>query len=425
MAFYSGNIRTSILDPRLDKSNKIASFSLDSVDSIYLSNMRLMNIGVTASSFGDASGGFYNAAAGAYETIERLTLFDGNTQLSQQIQFPRWTAFKNFHKSNEANRSINHYLSGSGMGYEVNDLDISGSNSKNLKALSPAKKYTIEESTTFKSWLDLKMVLPLLQSSPFLSTKVFKNLRLEIEYNAAVGTNQNTTPPILVVDEIMDNETRNSLEKQLTQIDFVQIEHDMIVVDAISDLSSNKLTSVQSIQKQVKGFDNKVLNRLLVVKQPQGATYLNSFYMKQLTSYLQHNEKDNLRVNGRTLLVGDGLDTTAKSTAMLSDVWGTCNMYLNRLALDDNSDGTSVLDSNTTKDYLGTQDYRSFRVGQRIAQMEYVFERTGCYDASVPRENVPNQTGIPINCQLVLHFFGEIQKRLQVNSNGTYLISYL
>jgi len=415
MAFYSGNIRTSILDPRLDKSNKIATFSLDSVDSVYLSNMRLMNVGVTATA------GNYNAAAGAYETIDRLTLFDGNTQLSQQIQFPRWAAFKNFHKSNEANRSINHFLNGSGMGYEVQGEDVDTAQSKNLAPLNGAKGFTADASTTFQSWLDLKTYLPMLRATPFLPTKVFKNLRLEIEYNAAVGTAQNTTPPILVVDEIMDNETRNSLEKQLTQLDFVQIEHDMVVVDAISDLTANKLTSVQSIQKQLKGFDNKVLNRLLVVKQPQGASAGLSTKMGQLTSYLQHNEKDNLRINGRTLLVGDGLDTTSKSSAMLSDVWGTCNMYLNRLDLDDNSDGTSVLDTNTTKDYLGAQDYRCFRVGERVEQMEYIFERTGCFDAAAAGA----QTTLPINSQLVLHYFGEVPKRLQVSSDGTYLISYL
>ncbi|MGI9555996.1 MAG: hypothetical protein ACR2M9_03965 [Cyanophyceae cyanobacterium] len=414
MAFYSGNIRTSILDPRLDKSNKIASFSLDSVDSVYLSNMRLMNIGVTA------TGADYNAATGAYETIERLTLFDGNTQLAQQIQFPRWAAFKNYHKSNEANRSINHFLNGSGMGYEVKDLDVSGNQSANIEPARVVKGFTADDATTFKSWIDLKMFLPLLQAVPFLPTKVFKNLRLEIEYNSAVGTAQNTTAPILVVDEIMDNETRNSLEKQLTQVDFVQVEHDMIVVDAVSDLSANKLTNVQSIQKQVKGFDNKVLNRLLVVKQPQGATAGLSTKMGQLTSYLQHNEKDNLRVNGRTLLVGDGLDTTAKSSAMLSDVWGTCNMFLNRLALDDNADGTKVLGT-AADDYLGSQDYRCFRVGQRIEQMEYVFERTGCFDAAAAGA----QTTLPINSQLVLHYFGEVPKRLQVNSDGTYLIAYL
>lgn len=414
MAFYSGNIRTSILDPRLDKSNKIASFSLDSVDSVYLSNMRLMNIGVTATAAD------YNAATGAYETIERLTLFDGNTQLAQQIQFPRWAAFKNYHKSNEANRSINHFLNGSGMGYEVKDLDVSGAQSANIEPTNAVKGFTADDGTTFKSWIDLKMFLPLLQAVPFLPTKVFKNLRLEIEYNAAVGTAQNTTAPILVVDEIMDNETRNSLEKQLTQVDFVQVEHDMIVVDAISDLSANKLTSVQSIQKQVKGFDNKVLNRLLVVKQPQGATAGLSAKMGQLTSYLQHDEKDNLRINGRTLLVGDGLDTTAKSSAMLSDVWGTCNMFLNRLSLDDNADGTKVLGT-AADDYLGSQDYRCFRVGQRIEQMEYVFERTGCFDAAAAGA----QTTLPINSQLVLHYFGEVPKRLQVNSDGTYLIAYL
>lgn len=414
MAFYSGNIRTSILDPRLDKSNKIATFSLDSVDSVYLSNMRLMNLGITGTE------DKYNAAAGAYETIQRLTLFDGNTQLAQQIQFPRWAAFKNFHRSNESNRSINHFLNGSGMGYEVRDLDVSGSQSAKLQPLNGAKPFKPTDADTFKSWLDLKMFLPLLQATPFLPTKIFKNLRLEIEYNAAVGTAQNTTAPILVVDEIMDSQTRNSLEKQITNLDYVQIEHDMIVVDAITDLSSNKITSVQSTKKQLKGFDNKILNRLLVVKQPQGASVGVSARMKELTSYLQHNEKDNLRINGRTLLVGDGLDTTSKATAMLSDVWGTCNMYLNRLAIDDNSDGTSVLDTNTTKDYLGSQDYRCFRVEERVDQMEYVFERTGCFDAAET-----TQTDLAINGQLVLHFFGEVPKRLQVNKDGTYLIAYL
>jgi len=68
---------------------------------------------------------------------------------------------------------------------------------------------------------------------------------------------------------------------------------------------------------------------------------------------------------------------------------------------------------------LANQDYRAFRVGERVLQLDYQFSRLGVWDTSIAASNAKSN-----NSQATLHFFGEVPKRLQVNPNGTYIIGY-
>lgn len=414
MSFYTSAIKTSIHDPRLFSNNKRAEFRLDDTNAVYLSNLRLVQVGITA------TGASYNAGAGSYEVIDRISLYDGNTLLDQQLLFPVYTAFKNYMKDNASNRSTNHFLNGAGMGYEIKGSDTSNGTSQ-IDPSFPAEAFTTSESTTFAGWLDLKQCLPFLQAVPYLPSAIFKNLRVVLEFNKAVGTSQNTLQPLLIGDEMMNEDTKSQLVRNFKQYQFVAVEHDSVTIDAITGLTAGNTTSVQQESKLLKGFDNKLLNKMVVVKTPTGALTTEdlSTELNQLGSCLMFREKENLRVNGKTLLVGDGLDSSAKSLAMLTDVYGTANTYLNRLDLPLDGRGFSILGTETLA-MLGEQDYRAFRVGMKVEQMELQFERTGVYDSSAT-----SQTGRKTNAQLTLNCFGEVVKQIQVQPNGSYLIAYV
>jgi hypothetical protein len=413
MSFYTAAIKTQIHDPRMFADNKRCEFRLDDENAVYLSNLRLGNVGITA----DPSDN-YNFGTGAYEVIQRISLYDGNTLLDQQLEFPKYAAFKNYMKPNESNRSL-HRLNGSGMGYEVVGPDLSG-NPAQIKESFTTELYNTTQATTFNGWLDLKACLPFLRNIPYLPTNVFQNLRLEIEFNAAVGTAQNTTRPILIGDEMMEEGTKMKLMKQFKQFQYVSVEHDSVFVDAVSGLSVSDTSVVQSLSKQLKGFDNKIVNRLVIVKTPTGADSTGglSLQLGQNGSILGFREKENLRVNGRNLLVGDGLDTSSKSLAALTDIYGTGNTYCNRRVLPNSALGGSILGA-TPAAVLGEQDYRAFRVGQRVEQMELQFERTGVYDSTA----VP-ATAHTSACSLTLNVFGEVLKVISVQPDGSYLIAY-
>ena len=218
-----------------------------------------------------------------------------------------------------------------------------------------------------------------------------------------------------------DEDVRSKLVTQFKQFNFVTVEHDSITMPAVTGLAPGTTTAVQAESKLLRGFDNKLLNRMVIVKTPVGATVADglSTQLGQLSSCLQFREKENLRCNGRTLLVADGLDTTAKSLAMLTDVYGTGNSFLNRLNLPLDGRGFSILSADPAA-ILGEQDYRCFRVGQRVEQLELQFERTGVYHATAV-----SQQARKINCQLTLNCFGEVVKSIQVQSDGSYLIAYV
>ena len=70
MAF--SNVQSRILDPVLDKSGLRAEFRLPP-DSAFLSDLRLINIGVTSTSATDSP----NPLLGVMSAIKRIAILDG------------------------------------------------------------------------------------------------------------------------------------------------------------------------------------------------------------------------------------------------------------------------------------------------------------------------------------------------------------
>ena len=409
MSFYTSSIHCQQIDPRLDQSNKRAEFRFDE-DTVYLSNMRLMNVGITATQ------GDYNKGAGVLSVIKNIQLLDGAGQVLDQLrQVDRYGAFINYNKANDSNRSINRFLKQHDLGYEVGNIeDTTVPEEIKVRSVFGNPGFNTTLATTKRGWLDLKELLPFLSSVLYLPTHVFKNLTLRVEFNSAVGTAQNTTPPLLVADSMADSSNAMKMVSAFKGADYVSVEHDQVFIDGLSPTAGTPNPS-QNVRKTLKGFDNKFVNRMVLVKQASSDSSDLSTQLGSLASQLYLREKENLRINGRSLLVGDGLDSNMKSLAKLSDVYGTCNALLNKLS------SPLPVFAPPEVAILREQDYRAFMVSEYVDDMEVSFSRTG--DRDTGSTDAQNKL-FKMNNSLTLHAFAEVKKTLQVQPNGTYLISY-
>ena len=423
MSFYgSGGIKTRLIDPHLDVNKRIVEFRLDDVNALYLSNLRICNLGY----FGTT--GDYGFSNGIGRMIDRISLYDGNTKISQQTNFSRWTTFNKLRNSNEANHNVQGFLTGSSLGFVVNDSYDTVSDTVPSKCPQISIIHDFEhkdaEDVTFNGWLDLKGCLPYLQAVPFLTTKVFKNLRVVLEYDQSIFTGADSTVmPFLVVDEMMSEDVKSKLMKEIKNVDYVEIEHDSFQVSSVEPSSSNKLVE-QTNFKQIRGFNNKVVNRVVVMNEPQNVlNALQDTIAFNDGSQLCFRQKNNIRLNGRQLAVGSGINTPARALAQLTDVWGSCNVVANKQFVSTShiADGIPLYDATLNK-LLDKFDYRCFRLSERVSNLEVTFERTGVFDATYPQNE---QLLIPMNARMVVHVFGECLKRLTINKDGSYLVGYV
>ena len=412
MSFYSSAITTRIQDPILDVNNSRVEWRFNK-NTIYLSNMRVAGLSATGTPQN------INVGAGVGELIESIHLYDNNYVLSQLLQFDKYAAFHNYAKGNSTNRDLEHFLSQNNLGYEKRELDdfLTPKNAL-LDTTNSAESYTADVNTTKLGWLDVKRYLPMLQAIMYLPTSVFKDLRLVIQFKAGVLTNQATNiNPTLIVDEMTDPQTQNKLLSGFKGGLFMEMEHDFIRINGNNPSVGQQILQ-QDETKQLKGFDNKYVNRLLLVKTPTTSTAGQfSTQLNKLGSQLFFRESENLRVNGRNLEAGSGQDTPNKALGELVDTFGEVNAYLNAIHLPQNANARDILGVQP-KATLGEQDYRAFLVAQDVEELQFLFKRTTAHDTGVP--TVEYKLNQAVDC----NFFGEVRKVLQVQPNGAYQIAY-
>ena len=169
MSFYSdANVSTKYLDPKIYTPNARCTFDLDQSESAYLPNLRLTFIG--ASSAGAVK---YNDLVGALSLIKNIRLMDGKTILCSMEEAQFYNGFKNVNKPNEVNQSSASYQDCSGLGFTIN-----GTKNAIERMASQFEANVI--GTTDSATLDLRHILPMLNSVSHLPTAVFDNLNLPI-----------------------------------------------------------------------------------------------------------------------------------------------------------------------------------------------------------------------------------------------------
>ena len=344
MSIFSSSVKSSIVDPQFE-SNTRCEFRLFGRNQSYMPTLRLGNIGLQKDPDNQNT---YHFGVGCASVIDRIHLLDGNEPLDTLRNVGNWLTFKNTLKTNSQNSNVFNELTGGSLGWETGATG---------ELLSNQNKIVKEGSEDTLGTLDLREVFPLLQNISHLSTMLFKNLRVVIEYHTDTKALVNSqspantlaglkkTTPILIVDEIVDEALAMSLDKQMGNVSFTAIEHDQVAVPQVSGITTAGAvgdSAVQSVMLRVNGFQNKACGRMLVSKVYQDKN--NYVYdanadgtstavraLGQYGSKALHKEKINVRLNGRNVLAGEGITSPESMAMLLADTFGDQNICMGQI----------------------------------------------------------------------------------------------
>lgn len=414
---YNGSVETEYIDPVSFVPNQRCAFELDGTKLSYGSNMRLLNIGVVSGTQQD-----YSAGLGAMSVIRSIRLMDARTELSSIRNVPQYLFFKNCNRTNATNKSEDSYLKRNQLGFEINSED-----NKISHMYSPGRADTTPETTSL-GYLDLREVLPILNQLTILPTQIFKNLRIEIEFDGRqtsqilgdVSVGISVQRPILAVDV---NSNPAVVEAAVSQVSaqpimWQEIENDNFVMNAVDTSGfGNTDTAVQTTVNQSLGFKGKFVERLLITKQIQDKSKelnVNDVlgFGAIASSQAVLNEKVQINLNGNPILPGfQGMTRPNEILGMLSDEWGSINAYPGSNLYAWSSTPAALDDANTG----GQQSFICVRLGARVAQLQTSISRTNNRDTT-------NKAAT--NNALNVNLYAEVSKMLNVTKNG-YRIVYV
>ena len=241
------------------------------------------------------------------------------------------------------------------------------------------------------------------------------------------------TRPILVVDCVNDPDIRKQLLDNSKAVSYTCIESDRVVVGAVGPTGVNVRSS-----SVLRGFDNKVVNRMLLVNQPTeaqlgvltmtdnaGAYGTQVLYAGKNNSIAQYNLQVQLAVNGANLFNGEGLVGPASRQAVMTDTWGDviANYGSNQVGLCDVSTGViGTVSQGYFNDPARVQfggDYTGFKVMDRVKYLELSYTRTGV----AVTNNLVFNAGAS-NQAINVIVYAEVPKMLMIQG-GDYRIAYM
>lgn len=387
----ANRIKTIVKDPSYH-NNYRTEFRIDQ-GKVMLSNLRLIDIGCTA-----AAATTTDPQLGILGIIKNVFLYDGGVLLDQIYNFRNWIEFVNLNRSNNENASVNTYLNGSNAGYTsrkgVVINAVPAGDYFLLQSYAGQKAITTDVNTTFKGWFQLTNVLDFLSQSTYLSTNVFQNLRLVIEWDGSIVAGFNgLVRPSLVYDELIDPKVASQVEKSMSKANIIYkpIERDVLYVAAIA--ANN---TPQSIKFQPKAFDGKTLIKVLIARDT-GNGHSRAF----------NAEKLNLIVNGRQLVPYDGIDLPNKKLMYLNDAWSTVNLLPG--SNDINYDAAAEIPMQVQ--VQARPDWFGLNVGEKISELAVSYSRA-------------STTAANTKTPFFLTVYGEVIKAVMID-NGAYNVMYL
>ena len=422
MSFYSdSNVKTRYLDPKIYvpavNGSGRCTFELDQNEVAYLPNLRLTNVGVTTSSVGG-----YNKQLGALSIIRNIKLMDGKVMLSQVNEFRFHRGFINVNKPNSVCEAVSSKLECSALGFSQSGINY---NVDRIAEVLNADVNSVDSAAnaTNCAWLDLREVFPMLNSVSHLPTAVFNNLRLEIELDTT-QTNQivlnsahniTSVRPILAVDVLENPMIVDKMNAQLNGASWLEVEHDQFQIpQSVNNGGANDQLLEQNVNVKLNGFNNKRLERLLIVKAIAPSLEQSGGIVSGLGMYSSQacfRQELQYRVNGRNVL--PALDTKGNNRrlAMIVDNYGDCFSYIGS----NQYGGLNSAELNDARVLLGQLDYMGCYIGEYINDLQLVYQRTGLQDATLKR---------PTTDVLTAHVYGETRKVLQMQPGGMYRIAY-
>ena len=417
--YFDSSIQTEYLDPVSFVPGLRCRFELDGTKMAYLSNMRLLDIGVVSGSLHT-----YNRGLGALALIKNIRLLDGRTELSALRNPAQYLFFKNANRTNAINDSNDGYLKRHQLGFQVKEID------NKIATIFNRGQADTTDANTAKAYLDLREVFPILNTLRVLPTELFQNLQIEIEFNpkerdVLADTSSGIAPvrPILAVDtisnEVMVRQEINAIAKNGVVWD--EIEWDSFVIPAVDTSGFGAaITATQSVANQSLGFKGKYVERLLLCKQLQDITKgstgtIQNGFGGVASSQSLLNQTTQYRLNGKNVLPGfNGISGQNERLGVLSDEWGSVNSYpgSNLYAW------SKGLENVENGDKLnGQMSWDCVRLGARVADLVVNISRTNNLDASAQAAT---------NDGIVCNLYGEVRKAMALGASAgaSYRIVY-
>lgn len=415
MSYYSDeSARTTYIDPKIYVPNVRASWELDSNEAAYLPDLRITFLG------GETDGGdsAYNTLLGAIASCKNWRLMDGKTELCSQNVAQFIQGFRNLNRPNAQNEAVNSSLLCNSLG-----LTIEGANNKIERVAKVLDASTA--GVTNSAYFHLSEVFPMLNSVTHLPTSIFENLRVEVEFDSSRQSNlMDTTKtfatlrPVLVADVLEDPKIVDMMNKNFRAASWLEREHDQFVIpQSANNGGANDQKLVQSVNVKVNGFNNKRVERLLMVKELSdkslflyGGTTVGGF--GHFASQANYNQKFQVRLNGRNILPRQGIVANNERLAHVVDTYGECTSYLgaNQYGKKDN------VNFMANGDKLGGQaDYIALYLGDYVQDLQINYSREGLQDATAFRPTTQTQ---------IAHIYCECRKQITIANDGSYNISY-
>ena len=424
MSFYSDeNVGTQYIDPKsfiagthLTGSGRV-NFELDGTAMAYLPNMRLLNVGVSSN-----GAHLYNRLVGAYSIIRNIRLLDGKTELSACNVCDIIQGFKNVNRSNSHSETVDSKLSQNSLGWEVQG-DV-----RKIARIEKVRGATALEASSYKGWLDLRDIFPMLNSVTHLPTAVFKNLNIQIEYAGAldrqiltdVTAHITTARPLLAVDILQNPKIVARLNGQLKSARWLELEHDQFnIPQSVNDGGANDQLLIQSVNPKINAFNNKHVERILISKEYQNPLKAlngnNQIGFGRYQSPTCFRQQVNFRVNGRNIFPRNGITGNNERLAYLVDAWGDCIAYPSSNQYGINNIANVLVDG---ADYSGQLDYIGGYIGEYVNDLVINYQRTGL------QQGGGANAARPTTDALVAHVYAEVAKQLIVNPDLSYTIEY-
>lgn len=417
MSYYSsGEVKNEILEPSIHNTTGAGARTEFRIRGSIIPNMKLLNTGRN----GNAAATF-NDLVGALGNIKHISLMDGQSVITQVRHFNDVMGFKNLLDDNHTNSDINRFTKRHHIGFQSRYFD----NKNEYKRKTMLKNELVNtmassdtDNNTSRAYFNLAEPMKMLQKVPVLSDKVFQNLRLVIEYEAD-NTNARAkiyTPanvatsncrPILAVDRVVDPVVEKSLLNSLSNVSWMEEEHDRIIVEAIAAGTQNR-------KRKLLGFNNKVVDKLRIRSGFNNkSSNLNGNDVVGFGEYRSLSGNDvrfQVQLNGRPLFskLQEGAN---RRLAHLVDTHGDLNLYE---TANMNLDTAYVnLSLNGNEDKNGCLDYFGTSLGMtRVNELQIEYQRTFL-----------NGGDTKYQAELELLVTAEVQKNLTL-MNGKYLVSY-
>lgn len=419
MSYSDGKVKTMYLDPVSFVPNGRASFELDAKHLGYLPNIRLLGLGAD-----NATGPTgYSLGLGAVSLIKNCRLMDARTELSALRNVAPYAFFKNVNRSNDINKSNDSYLKRNNLGYEIDGLS-----NKVSRVYPSGGSDTAASGATDTAYVDLREILPVLKQLPILPSSVFRNLRIEIEFDAN-PLNQifdetvrvpTVLRPILAVDYVDDMKIAKPLMDMLDGgVTWNEIEWDNFQIPAVDTSGAGWAATDVATQSKTNtsmGFKGKSLGRLLIQKQlvdktkeQNGGAVLGFGAVASSQSLLQ--EATQINLNGKAVFPGvGGVNRPNAMLGTLVDAYDELQAY----------PGSNLYKWSKSDDLLedgnigGQTAWSCCEIGARVAELQ----------VSISRQNNKDTDPLaPTNNALQVNLYAEVLKVITFE-NGRYSVIY-